>query len=156
LAIEFIGPGEPDSVAVQRLLATSSPSGFDEEGREMVSWVDGTVPTPGTPALAITADALESIGALISDSRDAVFSYPNHADDSWFHTPPVPEVFSTTGVIGHYDVDFGNVVFRDHHALALIDFDFAGPSDRVWEVAVAAYYLVPVGRQGRYGPFSAQ
>ncbi len=43
-------------------------------------------------------------------------------------------------------MDFGNVVFQDRHAVALIDFDFASPSDPVWEVAVAAYYLVPLGK----------
>jgi Ser/Thr protein kinase RdoA (MazF antagonist) len=112
----------------------------------MVSWIDGIVPTPGVHAWTISEEALQSIGVLIADFRGAVSSYPNNADDSWFYGPPVPGVFATTGVIGHNDVDFGNVVFRDHNAVALIDFDFAGPSDRVWEVAVAAYYLVPVGK----------
>jgi Ser/Thr protein kinase RdoA (MazF antagonist) len=60
--------------------------------------------------------------------------------------PPVPAAFANTGVIGHNDVDFGNIVFRDQRAAALIDFDFAGPSDLVWEAAVAAYYLVPLGK----------
>ncbi len=148
-------PRRRNSRAVQSLLAhlqsvgfggAPRPLGFDEEGREMVSWIEGTVPTPGTHAWVITEDALRSSGELIADFRDAVSSYPIDDDDGWFNSPPVPDVFATTEIIGHNDVDFGNVVFRDHHAVALIDFDFAAPSDRVWEVAVAAYYLVPVGK----------
>ncbi len=148
-------PPRRNSNAVQRLLAhlqsvrfggAPRPLGFDAEDREIVSWIEGTVPAAATHAWAITEDALGSTGALIAGFRDAVSSYPIDADDRWFNGPSVPDAFTTTGVIGHNDIDFGNIVFRDQQAVALIDFDFAGPSDLVWEVAVAAYYLVRLGR----------
>jgi len=47
-------------------------------------------------------------------------------------------------VVGHNDIDFGNIVFREGTPVALIDFDYVAPSDLVWEVGVAAFYLVPL------------
>ena len=136
-------PRRANSCAVQRLLAhlesvgfpgAPRPLGFDEVRREVVSWVEGALPTPDSEPWATGEDALQSIGALIGDFRDACRSYRHHADDIWFSAPAFPAPFAETGAIGHNDVDFGNVVFQDRHAVALIDFDFASPSHPAWEV----------------------
>ena len=50
-----------------------------------------------------------------------------------------------------------NLVFRDGRAVALIDFDWAGPGSAIWDFAAAARYWAPLqddqdiadGRQGR-------
>ena len=47
-------------------------------------------------------------------------------------------------MICHNDVDQWNVVFRGGSPVALIDWDFAAPGRRVWDVAVAARSLVPI------------
>ena len=36
------------------------PLGFDEKGHEMVSWIEGIVPTPASHAWATTEDALQA------------------------------------------------------------------------------------------------
>ena len=46
-------------------------------------------------------------------------------------------------VVCHNDVCIENVVFRDGGAAALLDFDFAAPGRRVWDVAQTARYWCP-------------
>lgn len=44
----------------------------------------------------------------------------------------------------HNDVCPENVVFRDGHAAALIDFDLAAPGRPLWDIAMTARYWVPM------------
>jgi thiamine kinase-like enzyme len=44
----------------------------------------------------------------------------------------------------HNDPVLGNVVFRDCTAIALLDFDYAGLSDPIWDAAIAAQHWVPL------------
>ena len=46
--------------------------------------------------------------------------------------------------MSHNDPNLDNVVFRDGVAVALIDFDLAGPGSRVWDVAAAARLWAPL------------
>ena len=54
----------------------------------------------------------------------------------------------TTGLVSHNDPNLDNVVFRDGVAVALIDFDLAGPGSRVWDVAAAARLWAPLRPDG--------
>ena len=47
-------------------------------------------------------------------------------------------------VLCHNDVCLENVVFRDGRAVALLDFDFAAPGRRVFDVASFARMCVPI------------
>ena len=47
-------------------------------------------------------------------------------------------------IVSHNDPNLDNIVFRDRRAVALIDFDLAGPGSRVWDVAAAARLWAPL------------
>jgi thiamine kinase-like enzyme len=47
-------------------------------------------------------------------------------------------------VVCHNDVCPENVVFRDHQAIALLDFDFAAPGRPVWDLAQTARMWIPL------------
>jgi aminoglycoside phosphotransferase (APT) family kinase protein len=47
-------------------------------------------------------------------------------------------------LVCHNDVCLENVVFRDGHAVALLDFDFAAPGRAVYDVAQLARMCVPI------------
>ena len=82
-------PVRENSDAVQRLLrhvrgtgftAVPEPYGFDDEGREHVSFIAGEVPRPPLPTWAATTDTLCSIGELLTGFREAsaTFCPPPH------------------------------------------------------------------------------
>jgi aminoglycoside phosphotransferase (APT) family kinase protein len=56
---------------------------------------------------------------------------------------PIPARFRT-GLVSHNDVHPANLVFRHGRAVALIDFDLAGPGSAVWDMAAAARYWSPL------------
>ena len=146
-------PARDNSEAVQRLLrhiratgflAVPEPYGFDSEGREKVSFIEGEVPRPPLPAWAATTGTIHAIGELIGAFREATASYVPQRKERWFASPGIPAEFTSHGRVGHNDIDFGNIIFKDRVPVGIIDFDYAAPSDPIWDIAVAAFYLVPL------------
>ena len=101
----------------------------------------------------LTDEALVSVADLLRRYHRAVASF----DPAGYAWPrPVPARYRT-GLVSHNDVYPANVVFRDGRAVALIDFDLAGPGSAAWDFAAAARSFVPLldeadvtdSRQGR-------
>ena len=113
---------------------------------------------PGPVVIALTEDmltdtALVSVADLVRRYHLAVASF----DPAGYAWPrPIPSRFRT-GLVSHNDVHPANLVFRDGRAVALIDFDWAGPGSAAWDFAAAARYWAPLqgdedipdSRQGR-------
>jgi hypothetical protein len=114
--------------------------GVDDRGREVLTYVPGTAIAPPYPAWSLTTSALESVARLLHRYHDAVESFDG-TGLTW--QLPVPGRF-TTGLVSHNDPNMDNIVFRDEVAVALIDFDLAGPGSRVWDVAAAARLWAPL------------
>ena len=101
----------------------------------------------------LTDEALVSVADLLRRYHRAAASF----DPAGYAWPrPVPARYRT-GLVSHNDVYPANVVFRDGLAVALIDFDLAGPGSAAWDFAAAARLFVPLldeadvtdSRQGR-------
>jgi hypothetical protein len=118
--------------------------GLDEQGREVLSFVDGTAVTPPYPAWALTDEALVSVAHLMRDFHEAVSSF-DPGPYAWPSSPPHPFAGE---LVSHNDPNLDNVVFRDGRAVALIDFDLASPGSRVWDVACAARLWAPLRPDG--------
>ncbi len=120
--------------------AAPSPVGIDPDGRERLQFIDGDVATPPYPAWAQTDDALASVAALLRRLHDASELIDTSAM-TWS-----AELADPVGgpVICHNDVCLENVVFRDGVAVALLDFDFAAPGRRAFDVAAFARMCVPI------------
>ncbi len=114
--------------------------GRDERGREVLSYVEGEVPDGPATAWALTDAVLISVAELLRRYHDAVASF----DPSGHRWPrAVPAAFAGR-LLCHNDPNLDNVVFRDGRAVALIDFDLAGPGSAVWEVAGAVRLWAPL------------
>jgi hypothetical protein len=106
--------------------------GIDEEGREMLSFVAGE---PAFAPVPSTDRVVAGIGRLLRSAHDAQTGFVAPEDPAWIQTVAEP-----AEVIGHLDLFWTNVIFRDGRPAALIDWELAAPTSRMLEVALAATY----------------
>jgi Ser/Thr protein kinase RdoA (MazF antagonist) len=154
-------PAAPCWRATHALLAHLAAAGFDgapralavNAGTETLTYMEGQAAVLPMPAELLTDAALVSVADLLRRYHRAAASF----DPAGYRWPrPIPARFRT-GLVSHNDVHPANLVFRDGRAVALIDFDLAGPGSAVWDVVAAARSLAPLfdeqdiadSRQGR-------
>jgi hypothetical protein len=142
-------PRQPAADAVHALLRHLEDVGFDgaprylgkdDDGREVLTYIEGDVPTAPHPAWALTDDALVSVAALLRRYHEAARSF-DPMSHTWPTSVPLPH---RDGLVTHNDPNLDNVVFRDGEAIALIDFDLASPGSALWDAALAARLWVPL------------
>ena len=140
------GPWTP---AVHALLGHLAARGFeaaprvlgtDEEGREVLSYLEGEIAMPPWPSVLRAGDGLVQLGRTLRAYHDLVSDFRASPDAIW-RTPGAP----TDGeVIRHGDLGPWNSVWRDDRLVGLIDWDFAEPGSRIQDLAQAAWYFVPL------------
>lgn len=107
--------------------------GFDEQGREVLDFVDGEVLTYPLRAAVLTDSALLSVGRLLREYHDTTVGFAPPAGAAWSMAPREP-----AEVLCHGDFAPHNLVFREDWAAAVIDFDTAHPGPRVWDLGWTA------------------
>jgi hypothetical protein len=115
--------------------------GFDEKGREVLSFVEGSAALAPLPR---GDDVLAGLGALLRRMHDDQAGF--QAPPDW-HEEPLdvpPTAAGLPDVVCHHDVFPPNVILRDGVPAALVDWDFAGPAPRLYDVASAANFWVPL------------
>jgi Ser/Thr protein kinase RdoA (MazF antagonist) len=114
--------------------------GFDEQGREVLTYLPGETVTAPYPAWSMTDEALDSVARLLRRYHEAIRDF-DPDDYPWME--PVPPEYDE-GLVSHNDPNLDNIVFRDGVAVALIDFDLAGPGSVLWDVATAIRLWAPL------------
>jgi hypothetical protein len=117
------------------------PLGYDHAGREVLTFLPGTVPNYPLPSWvwdeSLLVAAVEHLSAFHDAAED--FADPG-ADDVWQLASHEPRE-----VVCHNDFAPYNMVFDERHELTgVIDCDTASPGPRVWDLAYLAYRLVPL------------
>jgi hypothetical protein len=104
------------------------PLGYDELGREVLTYVPGDVPREPLPDWATALPVLEELARLVRRLHDAAEGFVPPAEAVWAGRA----VHSLDGLrlVSHMDYCPGNVVFQDGLPVALIDFDLARPTTR--------------------------
>ena len=127
-------------VRMQRFVKVPKPFGFDEQGREVVSFLPGEVSNYPLSANAASLQALTSAAKLLRGYHDASIGFlaTPHKPMNWQFPPRSP-----SEVICHGDFAPYNVVLNGRKAVGIIDFDTAHPGPRVWDIAYALYRWSP-------------
>jgi aminoglycoside phosphotransferase (APT) family kinase protein len=141
-------PLPPCRAATHAVLGHLAAAGFDGAPRvlatdaatETLSYIDGTAAVPPLAEDLLTETALASVADLLRRYHQAVATF----DPAGFRWPrPVPARFAGQ-LVSHNDVHPANVIFRAGRAVALIDFDLAGPGSIAWDLATAARHWSPL------------
>lgn len=122
------------------------PIGVEPDGRERLTYLEGDVPTIPYPAWCQTDAALVSIVHLMRQLHDSAadFAAEAHAWSDELADPVVGRLDPAETIMCHNDLEFANIVFRDGVAVGFIDFEFAAPGRRVFDLAQMARLCVPI------------
>lgn len=136
----------PSTPTIQRLLAhvrsagvgwVPEPRGLDEEGREVLSYLEGEVPH-AMPAWVWSEAVLTDVARALRAWHDATATF-DRKDAVWGLPPRDPDE-----VVCHSDFAPYNCVFRAGRFAGAIDFDLCAPGPRLWDIAYTAYRFVPL------------
>jgi hypothetical protein len=108
-------------------------SGFDEQGREILTFLEGDIINPAP----WTDDAIAELGALIRRLHDATASFEISEGVIW--RPWFGRAVGKPDIIGHCDAAPWNIVSQNGKPIGLIDWEVAGPVDRLTELAMVAW-----------------
>ncbi|GAB2591533.1 aminoglycoside phosphotransferase family protein [Microlunatus antarcticus] len=115
--------------------------GVDEQGREVLTYLPGTVPSYPMPSWVWSQDVLVDAGRRLAQVHQASAGFDT-AGATWQLPSHEP-----AEVICLNDVAPYNMVFDDVHQLAgFIDIDTASPGPRAWDLAYLAYRLAPLSQ----------
>lgn len=115
------------------------PLGLDDDGREVLTYLPGIVPTYPLPTWVWAERVLVDAGRRLAQFHQASAGF-DVTGAVWQIPPHQP-----AEVICINDVAPYNMVFDDAHQLiAMIDLDTASPGPRMWDLAYLAYRLAPL------------
>ncbi|WP_169582589.1 MULTISPECIES: phosphotransferase [Microbacterium] len=113
--------------------------GYDDLGREVLSFVPGETLADAAPAVLWSESVLLAAARLLRRLHDA--SVPLAADAALTWRSPRRE---PAEVICHNDFATYNLLVTGDALSGVIDFDFASPGPRMWDLAYFAYRIVPL------------
>ena len=142
------GPWTPNVAALMTGLRASGVAGvpehrgLDDQGREVVEFVEGEVPVYPMPAWLWSDAVLTDVGRAVRAVHDAsrALDLPR---TGWRR-----EAVEPVEVICHGDVAPYNCVYVERRLVALIDWDHALPGPRLRDLGAAAYRFVSLTPAG--------
>ncbi|MBD8498093.1 phosphotransferase enzyme family protein [Paenibacillus arenosi] len=141
---------KPDSVNTHTLLKHLESKGLhgvpkflgiDEQGREILSFIEGEAGNYPLQPYMWSDEVLKEIANMLRSYHDAVSDFP--IDERWRPLDNTPQPFE---VVCHNDFAIYNIIFSDKKPVGVIDFDMAAPGPRLWDIAYAMYTCVPLSR----------
>ncbi|GAA3293002.1 hypothetical protein GCM10020218_069070 [Dactylosporangium vinaceum] len=116
--------------------------GFDELGREVLSFLDGAVVGDARPwpRWVHGDDALVQVAGWVRELHTAIGDFVPEPGAIWREGGS----WRPGMVIGHNDAAPYNAVWADGRLVGFFDWDFAGPVTPEWDLAFTAFAWVPL------------
>ena len=108
-------------------------TGFDPDGQETIQFIEGEVDAKRV----WSDDGIHELGRLLRELHDATASFQPPHDAAWQDSFLRSD--SANAICSHGDAAPWNVVTRQGRPVALIDWEHAGPVDRLSELAYAGW-----------------
>jgi hypothetical protein len=120
--------------------------GVDSAGRQTLSYIEGEVAGRPRPEWIADEDRMVSVAELVRAYHEAVEGFGIPTDlPAPIVLPGLPDLTDPPELVGHQDITPENVVFRNGHAYAMIDFDMARPVSRCRELVNLMLWWAPFG-----------
>ena len=143
---------KPWSDEVQRLLShlrsrgfllVPEPLGFDEQGREVLRYIEGETSATVTPwpGSLWSDDLLSEVGKTVAAYHRAVADFVPSDVMHWQYRP---RALLPGEIICHHDFAPYNAVFKGDRLLGMVDWEGAGPGTIQEEIAFLAWQWVPL------------
>jgi len=113
----------------------------NDAGTETLSFVAGQPGLYPLTALQRSDEALAQVARAIRAMHDATTAFTAPEPGNWQYRTTIP---ADIDCIGHNDLGPYNMVYEGNRVAAIIDWDFAGPSNRIWDLCYAAHRFVPL------------
>jgi hypothetical protein len=110
--------------------------GYDEAGREVLTFIDGMFVHPHS----WSDEGIWHAGRLLRALHDATAGFRPPPDAVWYPWAFRADFGAPGTVISHCDAGPWAYVVRDGLPFALIDWDTAGPTDRLDEIAATGWW----------------
>jgi aminoglycoside phosphotransferase (APT) family kinase protein len=140
------GPWTPTIHALLRHLKAKGfpapvPLGIDEQGREIVSFLEGDAALRPWPTVMLREEGVVQCARLLRAYHDAVADF----------VPPSPAIWrsgtrtlSAGEIVCHGDFGPYNLIWQGDALTGVIDWDLAHPAPAVHDVAFAAWQIAPL------------
>ncbi len=115
--------------------------GMTADGLERLSYLPGVTGYPPLTEELRSDEALVSVASAVRRVHDAARGFVPSPGAQWNGYELARP--ATIDCIGHHDLAPWNFVFAGTDVTGIIDWDSAGPSNRSWDLAYAAYQFVP-------------
>jgi hypothetical protein len=124
--------------------------GIDDRGREILDYIDGDVVHPDHTSLLAEDSALAEVARVIRRFHDAVESFDCPERFAWSDRGADPR--GPRELLCHNDLAPWNLVRTPASEWVFIDWDFAAPGRRAWDIAFALLSMVPLMPDGGLDP----
>jgi phosphotransferase family enzyme len=119
--------------------------GLDDRGREVLRYVEGQAGRYPLPAYMRSDATLVSVGRLLRSFHDLTLGFAPPPSAVWQQGPADP---GPVEVVCHNDWAPYNAIFSQRQLRAFIDWEFARPGSRLWDLAWTAHTWVPLWDDG--------
>ncbi|CAN5184671.1 hypothetical protein BH11ACT5_BH11ACT5_01380 [soil metagenome] len=113
--------------------------GLDDQGRDVLTFLDGDVAGDDLPAWALADALLASVGRLVRRLHEASAAYVPVEP-----FPPQSVSQDEFELVSHLDITPQNTVVRGGEAVGVVDFDLAGLTTRLIDSFNTAMHWVPL------------